>query len=63
MKYQELPLWAKEEVKKTVMGWMLEDAPNISRPDLIDWFNEYVDDHDNFEIKYDEFGENPTVNW
>lgn len=63
MKYQELPLWAREEVKQTVISWVLEDDPSISRVDLIDRVSEYIDEHDNFEIEYDEYGENPTVNW
>ena len=42
---------------------MLDDNPKISKIDLIDSISEYIDDHDNFEIEYDEWGENPTVNW
>lgn len=64
MKYQELPKWAQEDVYKTIKKWVIEDTPNISEEDFNKFFNFwYLGDYDAFEIEYDEFGENPTVNW
>lgn len=63
MKYQELPLWAKKEVNQTVTKWFIErGVAQYGKFDLAVCVNEYIDEHD-FRIEYDEYGENPVVEW
>lgn len=63
MKYQELPLWAKKEVNQTVTRWFVENGEaQYGKLHLIACVSEYIDEHD-FRIEYDEYGENPVVEW
>lgn len=63
MKYQELPLWAKKEVRQTVTKWYIENGEaKYGKLHLESCVSEYIDEHD-FRIEYDEYGENPVVEW
>lgn len=63
MKYQELPLWAKKEVYQTVTKWYINNGvAEYGKFDLAVCVNGYINEHD-FRIEYDEYGENPVVEW
>ena len=63
MKYQELPLWAKNEVKQTVTKWYIENGEaQHGKLHLATCVLEYIYEQD-FRIEYDEYGENPVVEW
>lgn len=63
MKYQELPLWAKKEVYQTVTKWYINNGvAEYGKFDLAVCVNGYINEQD-FRIKYDEYGENPVVEW
>ena len=64
MKFTELPHWAKEDVLKTVTRWFCEDEN--TDPETLTVENkmaiwEYILDKEDYEIEYDEWGENPSV--
>lgn len=63
MKYQELPLWAKKEVKQTVRKWYIENGEaQYGKLHLAMCVLEYIYEKD-FRIEYDEYGKNPVVEW
>lgn len=63
MKYNELPKWAQKEVKETVTRWYIKNGEaEYGRRHLSECVKEYISEHV-FEIEYDEFGENPVVEW
>lgn len=63
MKYQELPLWAKKEVKQTVTRRYIENGEaQYGKLHLAMCVFEYIYEQD-FRIEYDEYGKNPVVEW
>lgn len=65
MKFNELPEWAKQEVTATVTRWYVEKGEaEYGKENLDACVKEYIDDHDNFTIDYDEeTGEAVGVDW
>ena len=51
MKYNELPKWAQDEVRKIVVEWYNGDEEAATK---------YINEK-NFEVEHDENGENPVV--
>lgn len=63
MKYNELPKQAQKEVKELVTHWFIENGEGeYGRSHLQYCVKEYISEQD-FRIEYDEWGENPVVEW
>lgn len=71
MKYNELPKWAKDKAKQTYKKWALqnveeaieagEDVKDYTEEELEEYVMSILTDKDDFEIEYDDNGENPDV--
>lgn len=71
MRYNELPKWAQEKAKETYKKWALqnikeareagENVSDYADEELEEYVMSSLNDKDDFEIEYDEDGQNPVL--